>query len=126
MILLAFFQIYKSHGQQITKELRGKDTVAVMPISIYRLCRERLMIAEAMEKQCDSIRVSAINIFNTKDSITMAQNHKLAIKDTMLSEKNKTIQLLSSLQKDEKPHKLTVSLIIISVAEFFLLILAIK
>ncbi len=119
VILLAFSLISEA---QIIKE----DDKVSMPLNVYRQIRIQVLRADTIVKQCDRLRTISQDRINTKDSIIAIQDQKLAIKDTMIAEKNRTIKLLADLPKEPKPSKLVLPLIIVSVAEFFLLILAIR
>lgn len=86
--------------------------------------RARILVCDIMEKQCDSSYFEASQRMVTKDSIILIQNHKLALKDSIIGEKNTTIKSIASISENQP--KIVLPLIITSIAEFFLLVLAMK
>lgn len=95
-----------------------------MSIVKYRYLRNYKLYADTLEKECDSLQALMTTRLVIKDSIIQVQKNKLVLKDTIIAEKNKTIKEIGSAIG--KQPKIVVPLIIAVVAEFFLLILAIK
>lgn len=104
-------------------QIRNGDTVT-MSLAKYRQMRISILSADTLEKECDSLQAMAVSRLIIKDSIIQIQKNKLALKDSVIAEKNNTIKAIGAIAG--KRPKIVGPLIIVTVCEFFLLVLAIK
>lgn len=74
-----------------------------MPVKKYQWMRSEILSGDTLETKCDSMRIAALKSFSIKDSIIQVQKNKIAIKDSMIAEKNHTISILAKTDKKSPP-----------------------